>query len=135
MFHGLRSVVCIAGLACAVMFSQTTCGESKTFTGEIADSQCALNVHSLSRSHREMMGMKPDLKTDADCARYCVKERGGKFVLQTKGGEVYKLDAQALAEQWLGMKVKVAGSLDPKTNMITVESISAQGASSVPKSN
>ncbi len=25
-----------------------------TFTGEIADSQCALNVHSLTRSHTEM---------------------------------------------------------------------------------
>jgi hypothetical protein len=131
MFHGWRAVVCMACLAGVAGFSfATRAGEAKTLIGEIADSQCALNVHSLSRSHKEMMGMKPDLKTDADCARYCVKERGGRFVLQTKSGEVYKLDAQALAEQWLGMRVKVAGTLDPKTNLITVESISPQAGSS-----
>lgn len=120
-----------AVLTCVVLFSwNARGGEAKTFLGEIADSQCALNVHSLSRSHKEMMGMKPDLKTNADCARYCVKERGGKFVLQTKSGDVYKLDAQALAEQWLGMKVKVVGTLDAKTSLITVESIAPQVASS-----
>ena len=123
MSHGLRAVVCITAMACMVAFSQITCGESKTFTGEIADSQCSLNVHSLSQSHKEMMGMKSELKTHADCARYCVKERGGKFVLQTKNGEVYKLDAQTLAEEWVGMKVKVVGTLDPKTGLITVEKI------------
>ena len=130
MFHGLRAVVCLAALACVMAFSQITYGESKTFSGEIADSQCALNVHSLNRSHKEMMGMKPELKTDADCARYCVKERGGKFVLQTKSGEVYKLDAQTLAEEWVGMKVKIIGTLDPKTGMITVEKILPQAAPS-----
>ena len=137
MFHGWRGVFCIASFACVVAFGQTTLGgESKTFLGEIADSQCALNVHSLSRSHKEMMGMKPEIKTDADCARYCVKERGGKFVLQTKSGDVYKLDAQSLAEQWLGMKVKVTGTLDAKTSLITVEGITPQitspGGSSKP---
>lgn len=130
MFHGLRALVCLAALACLAALSQMTRGESKTFTGEIADSQCALNVHSLSRSHKEMMGMKPELKTDADCARYCVKERGGKFVLQTKSGEVYKLDAQTLAEEWVGMKVKVVGTLDPKTGLITVEKILPQATAS-----
>ncbi len=131
MLQRRRAIAWFAGLTCVVLFSlNARGGEAKTFHGEIADSQCALNVHSLSRSHKEMMGMKPEIKTDADCVRYCVKERGGRFVLQTKSGEVYKLDAQALAEQWLGMKVKVVGTLDAKTNLITVESISPQTASS-----
>jgi Protein of unknown function (DUF5818) len=98
--------------------------DEKTFRGEIADTQCALNVHSLNQSHKEMMGMKPEIKTDAYCARFCVKERGGRFVLQSKD-KVYKLDAQVLAEQWAGQKVKVVGTLDPKANTITVDKIEA----------
>lgn len=98
--------------------------QEKAFSGEIADSQCALNVHSLSQSHKEMIEMKPEIKTNADCARYCVKERGGRFMLQTKD-KVYKLDAQVLAEQWAGQKVKITGTLDPKINTITVEKIEA----------
>lgn len=110
--------------------------EEKTFRGDIADSQCALNVHSLSQSHKEMIAMKPELKSDADCARYCVKERGGRYVLQSKD-KVYKLDAQVLAEEWAGQKVKVVGTLDPKTNTITVEKIEALASSpgSSPKPN
>jgi hypothetical protein len=71
-----------------------------------------------------MIGMKPEIKTNADCARFCVKERGGRFVLQTPD-KVYKLDAQVLAEQWAGLKVKLVGTLDPKTDVITVQSIEA----------
>lgn len=110
--------------------------EEKTFRGEIADSQCALNVHSLTQSHKEMIAMKPEIKTDADCARFCVKERGGRFMLQIKD-KVYKLDAQVLAEQWAGQKVKLTGTLDPKTNMITVEKIEALAptAGNAPKPN
>jgi hypothetical protein len=96
--------------------------DEKTFRGEIADTQCALNVHSLSKSHKEMLGMKPDLKTDADCARFCVKERGGKFVLQSKE-KVYRLDKPDEAESFAGQQVKIVGTLDPKTNTITVLSV------------
>jgi hypothetical protein len=125
-----RLSLCIAAIAVAAAFLLPAwCGNSKTFLGEIADTQCALNVHSLNRSHKEMMNMKPEIKTEADCARYCVKERGGRFVLQTKD-KVYKLDAQVLAEEWAGVKVKVVGTLDPKTDTITVESISPQAANS-----
>src|SRR6516225_578938 len=101
------AVFCTAILAgVATCAAQGRGTEEKTFRGEIADSQCALNVHSLSQSHKEMMEMKPEIKTDSDCARFCVKERGGKFMLQTKD-KVYKLDAQVLAEQWAGQKVKL----------------------------
>lgn len=118
-----RAILCIAMLAAiGVSAPYTHAGGEKIFKGEIADTQCALNVHSLSQSHKEMMQMKPELKTDADCARFCVKERGGRFVLQIKD-KVYKLDAQTMAEKWAGQKVKVTGTLDPKTNIITVESI------------
>jgi len=57
-----------------------------------------------------------------------VKERGGRYVLQTKD-KVYKLDAQVLAEEWAGQKVKVAGTVDPKTGTITVAKIEAEAVS------
>jgi hypothetical protein len=132
-----REVFLVAALAWIASTAAAKPGANeKVFGGEIADSQCALNVHSLSQSHREMMGMKPEIKTDAECVRFCVKERGGRYVLQTRT-KVYKLDAQVLAEQWAGQKVKLVGSLDPKTNIITVEKMEAEaaGLGSSPKPN
>lgn len=118
-----RSILLIIAVACALtMLPAAKGGEEKTFVGEVADSQCALNVHSLSQSHKEMMAMKPELKTDADCAHFCVKERGGRYVLQIKNN-VYKLDRQELAEPLVGKKVKVIGTLDPKTEIIAVRDI------------
>lgn len=119
-----KSGVVLLAVSLGLLAVQARGADEKTFRGEIADTQCALNVHSLSQSHKEMMGMKPEIKTDADCARFCVKERGGRFVLQSKD-KVYKLDRQVLAEPWAGQKVKLTGTLDSKTNMITVDKIEA----------
>lgn len=96
--------------------------KDQTFTGEIGDSQCALNVHSLSRSHDEMLKRKSIGTTAADCARYCVKNLGGVFVLQVQD-KVYKLDNQDLANRNAGLKVKVTGVLDAATNTIAVRSM------------
>lgn len=101
---------------------QARAADEKTFQGEIGDTQCALNVHSLSQSHKEMIEMKAAGKTNTDCARFCVKQRGGRFVLQTKT-KVYKLDNQELAERSAGLTVKITGVLNPKTGTITVQSI------------
>jgi hypothetical protein len=99
-------------------------GSSKTtFYGEISDTQCAMNVHSLSRSHEEMIA-KQSLGTDAaSCARQCVR-RGGEWVLRA-GEEVYRLKDQAEAEPYGGQKVKVTGTLDPKTRTIDNTAIEA----------
>ena len=99
-------------------------GDKKSFKGTIADSQCALNVHSITKSHKELMEMKPEIKTREDCVRYCVNERKGRYVLLA-GDKVYKLDAQALAEPWAGMKVKVFGTLDTDTGVISIRKIEA----------
>jgi hypothetical protein len=128
MMKTTRLILGATALACGLGISlQVRGGDDKTFKGEIADTQCALNVHSLSQSHKEMIGMRPEIKSDADCARFCVKERGGRFVLQT-ADKVYKLDAQVLAEQWAGLRVKLVGTLDSKTDVITVRSIEALAA-------
>src|SRR5215475_7869857 len=64
---------------------------AKTFRGEIADSQCALNVHSLTRSHREMLKGKLMGDTAQSCSRMCVEHYGGHYVLQDKD-DVFNLD-------------------------------------------
>ena len=112
----------VALVAAACMFCFAGGGQERVFIGEIGDSQCALNVHSLSRSHAEML-KKPGVGTSAgDCARYCVKNLGGVFVLVVKE-KVYKLDNQELAEKNAGLKVKLTGILDPQTNIIAVHAM------------
>ena len=97
-------------------------GTERVFVGEIGDSQCALNVHSLSRSHAEMLKKQGVGTSAGDCARYCVKNLGGVFVLVVKE-KVYKLDNQELAEKNAGKKVKITGTLDPQTNIIAVHTM------------
>ena len=98
--------------------------KTRTFIGDIADSQCAMNVHSLTRSHTEMMKNKNMGGTATNCANYCIKYLGGDFVL-AKGNEVYRLDDQEKAASFAGTKVKVTGTLDDKTKTIHVIEIKA----------
>ena len=92
-------------------------GSSRSvFIGEISDTQCALNVHSLSRSHQEMIE-KQSIGTDAaSCAKACVR-RGGEWVLQS-GEDVYRLKNQTGMEDFAGQRVEIRGTLDAKTNII-----------------
>jgi len=81
-----------------------------------------MNVHSLDKTHTEMLKVKGVGKTAADCTLYCIKNRGGRFVLETKRN-VYLLDKQELAEGYAGQRVKLTGTLDPKTGTIQVRRI------------
>ena len=110
----MSSMLSIASLAYA--------GEAvRTFRGEISDSQCAMNVHSLTHSHQEMLKSKGLMGgTSADCANRCAKQMGGEFVLAA-GKEVYRLDNQAEAEKFAGQRVKISGTLEAKTKTIHVE--------------
>ena len=92
-------------------------GSAKSvFRGEISDTQCAMNVHSLSRSHAEMIAKKTMGTDAASCARACVR-RGGEWVLRS-GDDVYRLKNQAGVENYSGQNVQVSGTLDMKTNTI-----------------
>jgi hypothetical protein len=95
-----------------------------TFHGEISDSQCALNVHSLTQSHEEMLKVKSGAagQTRASCSQYCIEHLGGKFVLVSKG-RVYHLDNQEMPRGFVGEKVKLRGVLDAKTDIIHVVGI------------
>jgi hypothetical protein len=94
----------------------------EVFRGDISDSQCALNVHSATHSHAEMLQTKTMGNTPAECVRICVKTLGGLYVLQTKD-KVYKLDKPELAEKYAAQTVKVTGVLNPETNIIAVHSM------------
>jgi hypothetical protein len=97
------------------------------FRGEISDSQCALNVHSLTRSHEEMLKSKSGAagETRVSCSLYCIEHLGGKFVLANKS-HVYHLDNQDLPRGFVGQKVKIRGTLDSKTEIIHVVNIEAE---------
>lgn len=98
--------------------------EPVTYKGEISDSQCAFNVHSLTKSHGEMLKSKSGAAghNAATCSIYCITQLGGKFVLTSKG-HVYHLDNQDLPRRFVGQKVKLRGTLDAKGAMMHVVSI------------
>jgi hypothetical protein len=118
-----QSGLCLVALILLCLASPSAYGgDEKTFTGEIGDTQCAMNVHSMDKSHKEMLKVKSVGKTAADCTLYCIKNRGGRFVLQYKD-KVYRLDKPELVEPYAGQKVRVIGTLDPQTETIAVRRI------------
>lgn len=89
------------------------------FHGEVSDSQCALNVHSLTRSHQEMLKSKSMGGTSNTCSVYCIEHLGGYLVLSV-GNDVYRLDRSDLVHGFEGRRVVVSGTLDPKLKQIHV---------------
>ena len=84
----------------------------QTFTGIISDSVCDKGDHS-------QMRMGP---TDAECAKACISDHGASYVLYD-GKDSYILSDQQTAEKFAAKKVTVVGTLDPKTKVIQVDSI------------
>lgn len=92
---------------------------ASVFHGEVSDSQCALNVHSLTRSHQEMLKSKSMGGTSNTCSVYCIEHLGGYLVLSA-GNNVYRLDRADLVHGFEGRRVVVNGTLDPKLKQIHV---------------
>jgi hypothetical protein len=119
-----NTVLAVLGMIALSLSVYTEPLQPTTFHGEISDSQCAFNVHSLTKSHEEMLKSKSGAmgSTRASCSLYCIRYMGGKFVLASKD-HVYHLDNQELPRDFVGEKVKLRGILDPKTDTIQVVSI------------
>ena len=95
--------------------------QSRTFSGEIMDSQCAAVMHSHARM---MQGV--DAKNAKECTEKCV-HMGGKYAfLDSSGNTAYQLDDQEKAAAFAGQKVTVKGTLDSGTKTIHVESIAGR---------
>jgi ATP-dependent protease HslVU (ClpYQ) peptidase subunit len=114
----IRVLVVTWALA-AVAGTIASAQEAKTFYGEVSDSQCAMNVHSLTRSHQEMLKSKSMGGTATECARFCVQYHGGDFVLASKK-DVYRLDDQNQARAFAGTKVKITGEMQSDKQTIHV---------------
>ena len=95
---------------------------AQVFRGEVSDSQCALNVHSLTRSHQEMLKSKSMGGTSNTCAVYCIEHLGGYLVLSS-GKNVYRLDRADMVHGFEGRRVVINGVLDTKLNQIHVVKI------------
>jgi hypothetical protein len=109
-------------ISCAVVLALASVAygqSSHTFHGEVSDSQCALNVHSLTRSHQEMLKSKSMGGTSNTCSVYCIEHLGGYLVLSA-GKDVYRFDRADLVHGYEGRRVVVTGTLDPKLNQIHV---------------
>src|SRR5579872_334613 len=110
-------MLCAAGM---FMMAIAVHGQnSRVFHGEVSDSQCALNVHSLTRSHQEMLKSKSMGGTANTCSVYCIEHMGGYLVLSS-GNEVFRLDRADLVHGFEGQKVKLTGVLDAKIKQIHV---------------
>jgi hypothetical protein len=116
----VRIILCAAGiLALAGAVSGQT---PRVFHGEISDSQCAMNVHSLTRSHQEMLKSKSMGGTSNTCSTYCIEHLGGYLVLSI-GNDVYRLDRSDLVHGFEGRRVVITGVLDAKLKQIHVVKI------------
>ena len=113
-----RILICCAG-ALLALTSAVPGQSSGTFRGEVSDSQCALNIHSLTRSHQEMLKSKSMGGTSNTCSVYCIEHLGGYLVLSV-GNDVYRLDRSDLVHGFEGQRVVVTGTLDAKLKQIHV---------------
>jgi hypothetical protein len=84
----------------------------QTFTGVITDTLCG--------ARHNMEG-----HTDADCVKMCVKGSGQYAIFD--GQNVYKLSDQKTPAKFAAQRVKVTGTLNPKTKTIKVTSIEPAG--------
>ena len=115
----MKYILLLVVLASSLAWSES---KTETFNGEIADSSCAYNVHSLSRSHKEMLKSKEWGKTPADCTRRCVRKFGASYVL-VHNNDVYRIEQQAMAEPFAGDAVEISGTLAADGKTIHVEKI------------
>ena len=113
-----RTIICCAA-GVMVLASAAHGQNSRVFRGEVSDSQCALNVHSLTRSHQEMLKSKSMGGTSNTCSVYCIEHLGGYLVLSV-GNDVYRLDRSDLVHGFEGRRVVITGALDTKLKQIHV---------------
>ena len=110
-------ICCAAGLL--TLATAASAQNSRVFRGEVSDSQCALNIHSLTKSHQEMLKSKSMGGTSNTCSVYCIEHLGGYLVLSV-GNDVYRLDRSDLVHGFEGRKVVITGTADNKLKQIHV---------------
>jgi hypothetical protein len=123
----MKRVAIWSAAAMVALASTTYAQDSRVFHGSVSDNQCAMNVHSLTRSHLEMLKSKSMGGTANTCSVYCMTNLGGYLVLAT-GKDVFRLDRADLVHGFEGQRVVVVGVLDAKVNQIHVLKINLEDA-------
>jgi len=116
------AILIVVGMLASAIAAYSQSGQPQTFHGEVSDTQCAFNVHSLTRSHQEMLKSKSMGGSARSCSQYCIEHLGGELALSA-GDTVFRLDNQITVRDFVGQKVKITGTLDPKTKTIHVVKI------------
>jgi hypothetical protein len=106
------------GIASVVSFGTFAAPKVGTFTGELMDSQCALQ----GGKHDNMIRVGQDEKA---CTTMCVKLGGTVVMYDAATKTTYKLDDQKKATLFAGQKVTVTGDLNEATKTIKVTSMAA----------
>jgi hypothetical protein len=106
----MKKQIAIAMFSTALMWGAPA---SRTFTGIITDDMCK------TTDHKAM-----NLGSNEKCVTECVKSMNAKYVLHD-GTTLFKLSDQKAPAAFAARKVTVTGTLDAKTNTITVEKIVA----------
>jgi proline racemase len=96
-------------IALFAFFASAALLSAATFTGTISDSMC--------RNDHKAMNVSPDAK----CVRDCV--HGGESYVLVDGKNTWKLSDQKTPEGYAAQRVRVTGTLDTKSGVITVTSI------------
>jgi hypothetical protein len=112
------AALCFLFMALATRAANNTA--AKVFEGEISDSQCGFNIHSLNRSHDEMLKTGYMGKTAEECTKNCVHGRGGQFVfVSINKRSAYKIEPQTVVAGYAGHKVRVEGTVENGTISLT----------------
>ncbi|HEX4167369.1 MAG TPA: hypothetical protein VHZ55_18035 [Bryobacteraceae bacterium] len=119
-----RLSVALKPIRLLVVLSLSVCGglaadNSTTFTGEIMDRMCA-QMHS----HDNMM--KSEGASNAkECALKCVKNGDKVALFDSASNNVYVIEDSKKVEPFAGQRVRITGSYDKDSEVLTVKSISA----------
>lgn len=104
-----------SAILCLLLFVATILNakdNQKSFDGEISDSQCGFNVHSMNRSHDEMIKTGTMGKNAQECANNCVRGRSGQFVfVSIDKKNAYKVEPQDAVKPFAGQQVRIHGTL------------------------
>jgi predicted secreted protein len=121
------TVTCVLFLAALSASAKT-----RIFKGQIMDSECASNAHSVTHSHVEMAGMKGEINA-RQCTILCVEQGDSVYMfLDQDGSTGYKLSTpQKDLKQYAGDKVEITGELGDSGKLIHVTKIRSLGEAKV----
>jgi uncharacterized protein DUF5818 len=99
----------MAWAAAALLAALPLAADTSTWTGYITDPHCGKKGASA--------------KHTADCVEKCIKDGSKAQIMTESDGKAYNIDDFGKVKAYVGQKVSIQGTLDAKTNTITVSSV------------